>query len=211
MIAVILPTRGLSFTQVEESISRNLEGKEYQIFRSFTLPIPDCENYLVGQALLKNPTHLLFVEEDTVMPQGGLEKMLAVNSDIVCIDYAVEGWSCTAQDKETHELLWCGLGCTLVKKEVFDAIEKPYFRTDKALRLNDWPIHKDDWIDVPQEKRYGGQDIWFCRQAIKKGFHIVQVEGECKHLRIESLGVRDINNGLHTIVEKKKIEKQQYI
>jgi len=210
MIAVILPTRGLVFTEVEQSIASNLKEYNYTVFRSFTLPIPDSENFLVDQAL-QDPTvqYLLFVEEDTVMPEHGFVNLVKANAPIACIDYGVEGWSCTARDKTTNEILWCGLGCTLVRREVFEAMEKPYFRTDKSLLLNDWPEEK--WIDVPERKRYGGQDIWFCMEARKRGFTITQVEGECKHLRVVRLGLKEINHGLHDIEQKKVIEKKQLI
>lgn len=145
------------------------------------------------------------VEEDTVPPDGVFEKMLYVTEGISFVDYGVEGWSCSARDK-TNTVLWCGMGCTMIKKEVFLKLEKPWFRSDKQLRLSD-----NTWIDVPPDKTYGGQDIWFCTKAREAGFSIKQVDGECKHLRLEALGMPGINNGVHTIGSKKTIETQQII
>jgi hypothetical protein len=210
-VAVILPTRGLVFIEVEEAIQQNLRGYDYEVFRSFTLPIPECQNVLVQKALDAGAKYLWFVEEDTVPPERAFVEMVKVNADIACIDYAVQGTSCTARDKETDELLWCGLGCTLVKREVFEAMDKPYFRTDMSLRLNDWANKKNDWIPVPPHRQYGQQDVWFCRQAVEKGFAIVQVKGECRHLELVALGVREHNHGLHVIKEKRNIESQQFI
>lgn len=211
MIAVILATRGLVFTEVENAIDRNLVQYNYKVYRSSSLPIPESQNYLVEEALKDNPTYLFFVEEDTVMPEHAFINLVKANADIACIDYGVEGWGCVTRSKETNEVLWCGFGCTLVKKEVFDRLDKPYFRTDKALLLNDWDTNKENWVDVPLEKRYGGQDIWFCMQARKKGCTIIQVNGECKHLRLDAIGQKEINNGLHQISQKKIIEKHQII
>ena len=204
MIGVILPTRGLIFTEVENALDKNLESYDHKIYRSFTLPIPDCQNFLVEQALKDNPSYLLFVEEDVVIPDGTLTKMLLKDGDIVALDYGVEGWGCVTKDS-SDKILWCGLGCTLVKREVFDKLDKPYFRSDIELRLNDWT-----WIKSPPDK-YGGQDIYFGCKSREAGFKIVQVEGEAKHLKLESLGQPTINNGLHQIGVKPNITKNQIL
>jgi len=54
---------------------------------------------------------------------------------------------------------------------------------------------------------YGGQDIYFCIKAREAGFKIKQVDGECKHLKVEELGRPEINKGLHTIIQKETIKK----
>lgn len=204
-IAVILCTRGLVFTECENAISGNLEGVfDYKMFRSHDLKIPDSQNYLIERAMREDFTHFLFVEEDIVMPEGVISSLLIADTDIACIDYGVAGYSCITRDKETDEILWCGLGCTLIKREVFEALEKPYFRSDKGLLINDWP--KITWIDSGAQA-YGGQDIWFCMQAREKGFNIKQILGECKHLQLNQLGRREINNGLHMISQKPTIDK----
>src|SRR3990167_8392426 len=188
MIGIILPTRGLLFSEVLEGVEKNRKNYETELFISSNLPIPEAQNHLVAQALANSSiTHLWMVEEDTVPSAGALEKLLQSNEDIIAIDYGVAGWSCIAKDK-TGGILWCGLGCTLIKRAVFEALEKPWFRTDKSLRLNDW-----QWIDNPA--KYGTLDIWFCTKAKEAGFKIKQVKGECKHFQFDEL-------------EKKKQKKQ---
>lgn len=207
MIGVILPSRGLIFAEVEDAISKELSGNNYRVYRSWGLKIPECENYLVEKALKDNCSHLLFIEEDTVIPEYGFFYLMEANSDIACIDYGVSGWSTITRDKKTSEILWCGLGCTLIKREVFLTLQKPWFRSDKALLLNFWPEEK--WIDAGKQA-YGGQDIWFCINARKKGFRIKQVPDlEAKHLRLDSLGKPEINNGLHQISQKPRVENYQ--
>lgn len=205
-IGVVLATRGLVFTKVEMSLTDNLAGYDYRTYRSYDLKIPDCQNVLVEEALRDGCTHILFVEEDTVMPKNSFAEMIKADGDIVAIDYAVSGWSCITKSKDTGEILWCGLGCTLIKREVFDALPKPYFRSDKALLLNDWPTVR--WIDSGNQA-YGGQDIYFCIKAREAGFAITQLPGECDHLKLAFLGRREINNGLHSIEIKDRISKYQ--
>lgn len=203
MFGVILPTRGLVFSEVEDSISRNLGKYDYKVYRSFNLVIPDGHNELTEQALSDGCSTLLFVEEDTVIPDGAVEALLLADTDIACVDYGVNGYSCITKNK-VGEILWCGLGCTLVKAQVFSKLEKPYFRSDKLLLLNSWP--NIEWIDAG-EQGYGGQDIYFCIKAREKGFKIKQVPGECKHLKLEELGRIEINKGLHQIGQKPTISK----
>jgi len=208
-IGVIMPSRGLCFAQAEQALSDNLHGYTHRIFRSWNLPIPDCQNYLVDKAL-KDPeiTHLLFVEDDVVMPEGGLKSMLEALSDIVCIDYGVNGYGCVTKDKATGKILWCGLGSTLVKRKVFDKLSLPYFRSDIQLLLNNYP--EEQWIPSPHNA-YGGQDIYFFSQARKAGFEIVQVEGEAKHLKLIEMGRPGINRGCHVIGQKDPIRNHQVL
>lgn len=206
-IGVIVPTRGLVFTRVIEALEEIRQGYELKVYLSHDQVIPDGHNSLTVKALEDGCDYIWFVEEDTVPQAGSLEKLLAANKAIACIDYGVSGWSCIARN-EQGEILWCGLGCTLVKREVFEKLEQPYFRVDKSLRLRDWT-----WTDLPasyiEKKNYGSLDIWFCWQARLKGFEIGQVEGECDHLLLKSLGQRERNHGLHEIELKPRITKHQ--
>lgn len=206
MIAVVLPTRGLVFTEVENALEqvRFFCGKNVVFLRSVDLPIPRGHNELVEKALMLNDlTHILFIEEDTVMPIDGFFEMVKANVDIAFIDYAINGWACAAKT-EDGEILWCGLGCTLVKVDVFKKLEKPYFRVDKSLILNDQDYF--EWKDLPN--KYGGHDIWFFSQAREAGFKITQVPGECKHMKIDELGKPGVNNGFHQLSQKPVIKDQ---
>ena len=206
-IGIIVPTRGLVYSRVIEALEEERKGYETKIYISHNLPIPVGHNNLTKAALRDGMDVLFFVEEDTVPPARSIEKLLAANNEIACIDYGVSGWGCISRNTK-GEILWCGLGCTLIKKEVFEALEEPYFRTDKVLRLNDWT-----WQDLPPEyvenKAYGSLDIWFFTKAREKGFRIVQVEGEADHLQLIQLGDRGKNHGLHEIGLKPKIVKKQ--
>jgi hypothetical protein len=209
-IGIVLPTRGLVFTAVEQAIEREREGKLVKVYRrSAVSPIPDNHNYLTEEALADGCDYIWYIEDDTVAPVGALDSLLRADSDIACVDYGVAGWGCVTHNKE-GEVLWCGLGCTLVKKAVYQKMVKPYFRADKSLRLNDWK-----WIDLPkaytENRAYGSLDIWFCCQARAAGFKIKQVDGECDHLILISLGKKEVNSGFHQIDLKPRISKRQVI
>lgn len=208
-IGIILPTRGLVFTRVIQAIEEYRKDFEIKAYFSHNLPIPEGHNALTKQALEEGSDLIFYIEEDTVIPTGSLEKLVQANNDIACIDYGVSGWGCITRNTQ-GEILWCGLGCTLVKKQVFEKLSYPYFRADMSLRLNDmaWQKLPDEYIKT---KQYGSLDIWFCYQARKAGFHITQAEGECEHLELIELGKRETNNGLHTIKTRPSITKNQTV
>lgn len=209
-IAVVLPTRGLVFTEVEEAIEKarhtfitHSERVDIEVVRSTNLPIPDSHNELTKIALLGHPEYIWYIEEDTVPPRNALYDLIKADADIAFIDYAINGWACSAKF-EDGEILWSGLGCTLVKAKVFEKLSYPYFRTDKSLSLNDDTYFQ--WLDMPN--KYGGHDIWFFCKAREAGFKLTQVSGECKHLRIDVLGQAGINNGFHQLSQKPTISNQ---
>lgn len=208
-IGICVPTRGLVFSRTIEAIERERKGYDTTLYISNNLPIPEGHNQLAEKALRDGNDYILFIEEDVVPLARTLEKLLVVDADIACIDYGVSGWGCVTKDIKGN-ILWCGLGCTLIKRQVFEALEKPFFRVDMVLDLPDFK-----WRQLPEEyiktKNYGSLDIWFCTQAREKGFVIKQVEGEAEHLKLDSLGERERNHGLHQISNKAKISKNQII
>lgn len=208
-IGIAMPTRGLLFSRVLEAMERERQGYDTKLYLSHDQPIPNGHNQLCEKALADGMDLILFIEEDVVIPTGALEKLLAVNADIACINYAVAGWGCITKNTE-GEILWAGLGCTLIKREVFEALEKPYFRADMVLDLPDFK-----WRQLPesyvQTRNYGSLDIWFCTKAREKGFEIKQAEGECEHLELVELGKKGSNHGLHIIRQREKINKYQIL
>lgn len=203
MIALLVASRGLTFTQTDIVIDKIRDRFETIIFRTYDKKIPEAQNWLVEEALKTEADFFLFIEEDVVPSLQQIVEMVNRNTDIAFVDYGVNGWSCSTKD-EKGEILWVGLGCTLVKRKVFEKLEPPWFRTDKVLRLNDWK-----WLD--QEAKYGGHDIWFFTKAKEAGFRIEQVGGECEHLGVKELGRPETNNGLHPIFSKSKIKNYQII
>lgn len=206
-IAIVVPTRGFIFSKVMSAIERerNNTWLKTALCISHDEAIPDSFNRLVKKALLVGASHIWIIEEDVVVPNNSLSELYNKVEDITFIDYAVNGWSCSAKD-QNNNLLWAGLGCTMIKRHVFEKIEYPWFRTDKVLRLNDW-----EWIENTSRNVYGGQDIWFFQQALANSCTIKQLDGECEHLDLVTLGRKEINNGLHRISQKERIIRQQII
>ena len=215
-VAVLIPTRGLLFTAVTESVEQNLcaARKEYEtvgmplfyymVKYTEDKPIPECCEYLAEYALGHGATHLWFVEEDTVPPPFALVKMLEADKDYVAIDYPVgDGISTSYRLKD--RVAWTGLGCTLIKAKVFESIEPPYFTTGNTIEIHSRGVLES--VDRPCP--YGGHDINLGVRLVEAGFELSVLPGlEAKHLRLEGLGERYTNNGCHSISVKKPISRQ---
>jgi len=134
------------------------------------------EEFLHGEA--KDCTHLFFIDSDTIPPQDAIYKLLAHNKDIVSGITAIvdhdeklkdnesggyyKKWNCVGMD-EKHVKPHTGLlpvkgaggSCLLIKREVFEKIEEPYFRF----------VYQDD----NGKKVLVSEDIYFIAKALGKG------------------------------------------
>lgn len=203
---VILPTRGLIYASTLKSLKDSeIEFKDLIIIEG--LPIPACFNTGVKEALKEVDSHILFMEEDMVLPDGALDKMVKMDKPVVCIDYALDNGYSTILRKN-NEIWWCGLGCTLIKQSVFKYIPEPWFDTSYSQRIISHEPYEIEKVDNPA--KYGGQDINFFIKVRKAGFRIHQLPGfEAKHLRCSALKRGNYNQGVFEIEELSPISKQQ--
>jgi hypothetical protein len=87
-LAVVLPSRGLMFSQTFEELLGELEGFDYEIFWAHGRPLPDCFNEPTEEALSDSSIFaILYVEDDMIIPKGILKKMFEQNYPVVALDY----------------------------------------------------------------------------------------------------------------------------
>jgi hypothetical protein len=135
--------------------------------------------------------HLWYVEEDMVPPDGILDEMLALDAPVVTADYNLTTGRAT-QYAPGGSILFGGMGCLLVKSEVFDRMERPFFRCN---------MYTGEGGRLGLERKYGGQDVHIFMECRRLGIPIAQVKRNCKHLRLEEPGALKTNIGVHKIVE----------
>lgn len=227
-IAILTPTRGLVFSQMVVSVLREMSiSNQYPAwFMTDNLPIPKCRNALVEDALAHKEkfSHFLMVDDDVIIPYCGLQAMIDKKSDISFIDYPLHqdkgryaemGTACydncpegTKYSKAKKKpVKWAGLGCVLVKREVFEKIGKPWFKPFHKQYIRD-EKGKITWgkkaeIDMPT-----GEDCYFYIKARRNGFKIKQVKDMVAgHARINKI-VAHLANEKYTTQHKIKINNK---
>lgn len=129
-----------------------------------------ARNVLIEEAINKDCTHVLLIDDDVFPPPDVVSKLLSHNKDVVTglylsrayphRPYIFDSWlngGCTwyalkPEDDELIEIVACGLGCCLIKTDVFKAMEKPWIRLGE--------LEADNWCD----------DIGFFKRVGEAGF-----------------------------------------
>lgn len=176
-----------------DAILENLNSKDYDVrfYFSHDQPIPECFNVPIEKALADGCTGILIIEEDVVVNFDTLDKMFESEydgMDISAADYFVA--PNVKSFVEYNGVLTGGLGCVLIKSSVMRTL----------LPFSDQTSYDRDLRPFPSlPNGYGHQDIDFYVRAHKEGFK-VKVCGMVEHLRVEKMGDKETNNGVHKVV-----------
>lgn len=133
------------------------------------------------------PSHILFIDYDVLPRRTTLIKLLEHDKDIVAGVYPMSkkgilGW-CLSRETPFKSLpikelptnmfktQFVGCGMMLVKMEVFDKLEWPYWKNEFALGV-----------------KTIGDDVYFCQKVRDAGFDIwVDPKIKCNHFKIVDL------------------------
>lgn len=194
-VAIGLPTMGYIHTLLAINIMSWLSqalkkgDKNIGVIPTIrTQPVDNARNEIVEDFLKSDYTHLLFLDADTIPPQDALDRLLAHDKDIIsAITPIVEmddkgepwrKWNVVDQnDKHVQpntgiiQAKGIGSSCILIKRRVFEALDKPYYRF----------LYKDDnGKDVVVS-----EDIHFIAKALSKGFvAYADTSIICKHEKV---------------------------
>lgn len=202
-LAVILPSRGLMFSQTLEELLGELEDFNYEIFWSHGNPLPKCFNEPTEKALADPDVFaLLFVEDDMIIPKGVLKQMFSANYPVVALDYPFQqnGDATCLHDPKGYAY-WTGTGFMVVAKAVLQQMEKPIWRTDTTF---DPFIDKDTihfWPRKLDKVHYGLHDLRFGLLLYSAQMPIMPLERTAGQRKLVKLGEAGSNNGQHEIIE----------
>lgn len=143
-------------------------------------PVDNARNHIVEEFLKSDCTHLFFVDSDTIPPANALKKLLLQDKDIISgLTPIIEHDANRKNDSNgyyrklnvvgmndkfvepyigTIEVKGAGGSCILIKREVFEKMEPPYYR---------FQYEDDNGKSVVI-----GEDILFTIKAKKLGFKI---------------------------------------
>jgi len=210
-LAVILPSRGLSFSRTCDELLRELKGLDYRIFFSIGRTLPDCFNIPLNEALEdKSFTHVLIVEDDMIIPKGILRQMLDKKYPAVALDYPFkEEGDATVMFDPSGMALWTGTGFILIERWLLDMMPKPVFVTDKSWEIMITP--EDELLffprDVSKMKTYGLHDINFGLALWSNDIPILVMKRTAGQRKLRKKGATYTNAGADEIYEIKTIVK----
>lgn len=202
-LAVVLPSRGLMFSETFEELLRELEGFNYEIFWAHERPLPECFNEPTEKALADPEVFaVLFCEDDMILPKGILKRMFAAEKPVVALDYPFQqnGDSTCLHDPEGNAY-WTGTGFLLVAKQVLQQMEKPIWRTDTTF---DPFVDKDTihfWPRKLDKVYYGLHDLRFGLVLYSAGLPVYPFPETAGQRKLKKLGKSGVNNGAHEIYE----------
>jgi len=202
-LAVILPSRGLMFSETFEELLAELEGFNYEIFWSHGKSLPDCFNDPTEQALKdKNVFAVLICEDDMIIPKGILRKMFMQNYPVVALDYPFKnnGDSTVLNDPNGYAY-WTGTGFILIAKSILEAMPRPIWRTDTAW---DTMIKGDTLVFWPRKLTkvaYGLHDVNFGMVLYSQSVPIKMMAKSAGQRKLVALGQPKVNEGKHDIKE----------
>ncbi len=174
-IMIGVPTPGMSRRDEFYDYFHQLQqpGGSLAVFARGQSPARN-RNLTIQAALDNNCSHILFLDDDIAFKPDLLLKLLAHDVDIVTglqfmrnnphrpliFDLVDNRGACFhhyLSDNETGliEVVACGLGCCLIKTDVFRIVEGPYW-----IRLGE--LDPDHWCD----------DLGFFKRVREKGFKI---------------------------------------
>lgn len=199
-VRAVLPSRGLIYARTIIGLHANKEAyfDPSETVISTEKPMPACWNDAVAEALQdESVTHIWMVEEDNELPEGVLRVMVAQNKPIVTVDYPVAKGVSHIHRDDTGEILWCGVGNTLIAREVFEFVGQPWFEVDKVVD------HKTGEVrQLPEHKvggSFGGHDVLFFTRARSK-YEVSQLANwRGQHFRATEIQKKETNNGYYEI------------
>jgi hypothetical protein len=192
-VAICVPCRdtvmtGFAFDLAKlcayEGVTRCAKGGSLMIYQVPGTLIFNQRERLAEEALKDGADAILWIDSDMRFPKDALQILLSRKLPIVgvnattrrfpvlptALDYDQETKDLvkvTSKDKTgLEQVLGLGFGMVLVRKEVFQKVEKPWF-----------------WFEQTDKGGTIGEDIYFCVKAFDKGFKTVLDHDLSKHIR----------------------------
>lgn len=125
--------------------------------------VSENRNYIAVQALKKNCTHLLFIDDDMVFPPETLDRLLEAQKDVVGVVYHARALPLKHTVEYEGELpttlFECGAvgaGILLIKLDILRETPQPWFVSE----------HYENGLAKT------GEDTYFCHKMKEKGYEV---------------------------------------
>lgn len=171
-VLIAIPTAKYIESATFKAIYDLYVPEEYEVeFQTFYGYNVDQVRNLIASWVTRGFDYLFAVDHDITFEKNTLAKLLAADKPIVSGVYRqrLEPQTLEIYDMQMKNMSWeqlkdrgivsiggCGFGCVLVKKQVFESVEYPWFTYHSALD------HKDTF----------SEDLDFCSKARQKGYTV---------------------------------------
>lgn len=212
-LAVVIPSRGLMFSETLEELLGELKDFDYRIYWSHGKSLPDCFNDPTEQVLKDEDIFaVLYVEDDMIIPKGILKRMFARNYPVVAMDYPFknDGDSTMLHDPAGNAI-YSGTGFILIAKQILEALPKPIFRTNTVW---DTMIKGDTLVFWPRKLTkvaYGLHDVNLGITLFANDIPIKPMHKTAGQRKLIKLGDKNTNNGAHKIKRLTKVGRDLVI
>lgn len=189
-VAILVPTRDTLYSQFTYSLSNmikvstQMEIDTHLFFDSSTILINQRES-LIKQAFDVGAEWVLWLDSDMMFPSTTLVRLLAHKENIVGCNYMKrshpfksvaytdtsdwENWIPITYSDELVTAEALGMGCVLMKTEIFKQLNKPYFEYTYQSKTEDW----------------GGEDFTLFKKLNKIGYELkvdMNLSNEIHHI-----------------------------
>lgn len=209
-LGIVIPSRGLIFSRTAEEIERETKGIRRKFYFAHGKAIPKCFESPVNRALCDfDNTHVLILEDDMILHENAIWEALDADKDVVVYDYPItkNGRGSVFTDG-TGKVIYSGTGFMLIKREVFDKLKAPYFRSDIG-----WNVYRDKESlrfvarEMVKGDGYGLHDITFGMKLQKAGIEITVLDKTLGQRKLIALGKSGTNDGAHNIENWTTVKK----
>lgn len=132
------------------------------------LPVAEARTLAVEQALNDRCKYVFFRDYDVLAPPNALNVLMARDADVIAAPYVSKQkppWPLILKG-DGPTMAWrhgdvvqsdaIGMGCTLIKTEIFERLPKPWFKTAHGE-------HEDKGLNAPAKQSWT-EDVFFCRR-----------------------------------------------
>ena len=158
-LSILVPTRDMvhshfSFSLVQLMKTMIDAGVDTYVFYDSSTILLNQRERLIEKAKEINSDYVLWLDSDMMFPSTVALRLLEHNKDIVACNYMRRSlplktvaytnlndwnsWVPMSPQDELVEVQGIGMGCMLMKTEVFDTLEKPYFEFRYKEDTQDW-------------------------------------------------------------------------
>lgn len=174
-VIISVPTRGSVYYRVASRLGQ-LESKGHKVvYSQSSYSVEAARRKLCKYFLDSDATHMLFVDDDVIVPSNIIDLLMLHDKDIVSASYNIQkdgdiedssgefGVGLTAVER-------CGLGACLIKRSVISS----------CINLDCFAMKFDTDGDCVE-----GEDTKFCEIAKHAGFEVyVDFDVVCDHMKV---------------------------